>query len=149
MKLIGVTVNRGEIKMALETLNGVSRIGGFDIIVMDELREKYPERFTETGAMDNKWFEETIRPNYFIYVRNDKNSISFTIQNGPIKENGLNGCQVDTIIEAAKIIIEGLNEKYSCRENSMAITKLDEALLWLAKRKKDREQRGVEGASKV
>ena len=33
------------------------------------------------------------------------------IQNGPIKENGVNGCQVDTIIEATKAIIEGLNKK--------------------------------------
>lgn len=32
-----------------------------------------------------------------------------------------------------------------CRENSMAITKLEEALLWLRKRTMGREQRGVEG----
>ena len=133
--------------MALETFKGLENIGGFKVIVMDELREKYPERFTETGAMDHKWFEEAIRPNAFIYVRNDKNSLSFTIQNGPVKETGLNGCQVDTIIEAAKIMIEGLNKQFPCRENSMIITKLDEALMWSIKRKTDREKRGVEGLS--
>jgi hypothetical protein len=123
--------------MALETLKNVNVIGGFNVVVMDELREKYPEKFNE-GSMDYKWFEKEIRPNNFVYVRNDVNSISFTIQNGPIKEVGVNGCQVDTIIEAAKLIIEGLNKQFPCRENSIAVTKLDEALMWLEKRTRDR-----------
>lgn len=134
--------------MALETLAGVTKINGEQIVVMDELREKNPERFTETGAMDHKWFEETIRPNAFIYVRNDKNSLSFTLQNGPIKENGKNGCQVTDVIAVAKHILEQLNAKFPCRENAMTITHLDEALMWQEKRTKDREARNVEGLSK-
>lgn len=134
--------------MALETLKGVKEIGGFSVVVMDELREKHPDKFNESGAMDYKWFEKDVRPHNFIYVRHDVGSIAFTIQNGPIKEHGLNGCQVDTIIETAKIMIEGLSAKFPCRENSMIITKLDEALMWSAKRKADREKRGVEGQSK-
>ena len=133
--------------MALETLKGVTEIGGYDLVVMDDLRGRYPEKFNESGAMDYKWFEKDIRPHNFIYVRNDVNSLSFTIQNGPIKEAGVNGCQIDTIIEAAKLILEGLNAKYPSRENSMAITKLDEALMYLDKRTKDRLKRGVEGTS--
>ena len=135
--------------MALEAIKGVETIGGYDVVVMDELREKYPEKFNESGAMDYKWFEKEIRPTNHIYVRHDVNSLSFTIQNGPIKENGVNGCQVDTIIEAAKVIIEGLNTKFPCRENAMVITKLDEALLWSMKRKLDREARNVEGTSQA
>ena len=135
--------------MALETLKGVETIDGFKVVVMDELREKYPEKFNESGQMDYKWFENDIRPENFIYIRNDKNSLSFTIQNGPIKEVGVNGCQVDTVIEAAKVILEGLNKQFPCRENAMVITKLDEALMWSMKRKLDREKRGVEGKSKI
>jgi len=135
--------------MALETLKDVKKIGDFSVVIMDDLRVESPDKFNESGAMDYKWFEKEIRPNNFIYVRNDVNSISFTVQDGPIKEAGVNGCQVDTIIEAAKLIIEGLNKKYPCRENAVAITKLDEALLWLLKRKMDREKRGVEGKNKV
>jgi hypothetical protein len=131
--------------MALETLKGVEKFGKFKVVVMDELRNKFPEKFNESGAMDYKWFEKEIRPDNFVYVRHDVNSLSFTIQNGPVKENGVNGCQVDTVIEAAKAIIEGLNKNLPCRENAMAITKLDEALLWLAKRTADRESRNVEG----
>jgi len=135
--------------MALETLKNVTKIGSFDLVDMGKLKEQYPDKFNESGAMDYKWFEKDIRPNNFIYVRHDVNSLSFTIQNGPIKEVGINGCQVNEIIEASKIILEGLNAKFPCRENSMAITKLDECLMWLEKRTKDRESRGVEGLSKA
>jgi len=135
--------------MALETLKGVETIGGFKVVVMDDLREKFPDKFNESGAMDYKWFEKDIRPSNFVYVRHDVNSISFTIQSGPAKEAGVNGCQVDTLIEAAKVMIEGLNKKLPTRENALAITKLDEAIMWLDKRKKDREFRGVEGTNKA
>jgi hypothetical protein len=135
--------------MALETLDNIKKIGEFDLVCMDDLRKGFLDRFTETGAMDYVWFETTIRPYNFIYLRKDKNSISFTLQNGPIKEVGVNGCQVDTLIEAAKLIIEGLNAKFPCRENSMVITKLDEALMWSEKRKSDRIKREVEGTSKI
>lgn len=67
-------------------------------------------------------------------------------QEGPIKECGVNGvCNEDLL----NIVIDRLehfqNSEFSCRENAMAITKLEEALLWLRKRTMAREQRGVEG----
>ena len=135
--------------MALETLKQVEKIGKFNVVVMDDLRNKYPDKFNESGAMDYQWFEREVRPKNFIYVRHDKNSLSFTLQNGPVKEAGVNGCQVDTVIEAAKVIIEGLNKNLPCRENAVAITKLDEALMWLEKRTKDRENREVEGTPRA
>jgi hypothetical protein len=134
--------------MALETLKGINSIGGFGVVVMDELREKYPEKFTPSGGMDYKWFESEIRPKNFIYVRNDVNSIAFTIQNGPIKEAGVNGCQVDTIIEAAAEILKGLQKNFSCQENALAISCLEKALNHLKGRKTNREKRGVEGTSR-
>jgi hypothetical protein len=135
--------------MALETLRGINKIGDFKVVVMDELRSVYPDKFNESGAMDWQWFEKDIRPVNFVYIRHDKNSLSFTLQNGPVKEFGVNGCQVDTVIEAAKLILEGLNKNFPCRENACAITKLDEALMWLFKRKTDRIERGVEGENKI
>lgn len=136
--------------MALETLKGVTKIGGFDVVVMDELRLQYPDKFNESGSMDYKWFEKDIRPNNFVYVRHDVNSLSFTLQSGPVQAaGGVNGCQVDTVIEAAKTILEGLNKKFPCRENACAITKLDEALHWLEARKRDRVSRAVEGMNQA
>jgi len=145
--LIKAPLHFKEIVMALETLKDVKQIGNFDVVVMDELREQFPTLFNEDGGMDWKKFEADIRPTKFIYLRHDKNSISFTIQKGPIKEAGVNGCQVDTLIEAAKLILEGFNKNFPCRENSLAITKLDEALMWLEKRTKDRVKRQVEGTN--
>lgn len=45
--------------------------------------------------------------------------------------------------------LQFLNGKFPCRENSIALTKLDEALLWLNKRTADRKARGVEGQHKA
>lgn len=133
--------------MALQTLKDVKEIGGFKVIDMNAIKETNPEMFRPDGSMIYHLFDEQIRPFNFIYVRHDVNSLSFNLQNGPVKEKGVNGCQVDTIIEAAKVILEGLNKNFPCRENATAITKLDEALLWLMKRKLDREKRSVEGLS--
>ena len=76
--------------------------------------------------------------------------MDITWQNGPLGRNAdrvePNGAFVETVIAAAKQRIEYYNEsKFKCRENSMAITKLDEALMWLNKRTADRETRKVEG----
>jgi len=133
----------------LETLKGVEKIGEFDVVIMDELRSKHPEKFNESGAMDYGWFEKDIRPHNFVYVRQDVNSLAFTLQKGPIKEVGVNGCQIDTIIDTARLILVRLNKNFPCRENALAITKLEESLHWLDHRKKDREKRGVEGKNET
>lgn len=69
-------------------------------------------------------------------------------QNGAIKENGINGCHNEDLIA---IVIDRLQSfqagDFPCRENAIAITKLEEALLWLNKRTDDRIRRGVEGLS--
>ena len=94
--------------------------------------------------MPNDFIQEAGWPQ----VHGETSSVAFTIQSGPIKEFGINGCQIDDVIAWAKEKIEGFNAAFPCRENAMIITKLDEALLWSAKRKMDREKRQVEGTSK-
>lgn len=41
--------------------------------------------------------------------------------------------------------LQYLNGKFPCRENALAITKLEESLMWLNKRTASRQARGVEG----
>lgn len=41
--------------------------------------------------------------------------------------------------------LQSLNERFSCRENAIAITKMQEALMWLNERTRERKARGVEG----
>lgn len=73
-----------------------------------------------------------------------------TWQNGPLgrgeDRQEPNGAFVETIIAAAKQRLEFYNEgKFRCRENSLAITKLEEALHWLNHRTARREEQNVEG----
>jgi len=42
-----------------------------------------------------------------------------------------------------------LQYKFPCTENAMAITKLQEALMWLNKRTQDRIKRNVEGTNQM
>jgi len=57
-----------------------------------------------------------------------------------------NGAFVETVIAAVVQRIEYYQQsKFACRENALAITKLQEALHWLNHRTQERERRGVEG----
>ena len=130
---------KGNVEMALETLKDVEKIGGYTVL------SERPKK--EDGSVDWDKFDE-LRKTFPIYVDHDVNMISFRIQDGPIKENGLNGCQVDTLIETAKIIITELNRKFFSNENIRAISYLGNALACLEARKADRVRRNVEGYSK-
>lgn len=57
-----------------------------------------------------------------------------------------NGAFVEGVIAAAIGRLRFYNSgKFSCRENSLAITHLEEALHWCDARTQDREARAVEG----
>ena len=56
------------------------------------------------------------------------------------------GVFTETLIQTAKQYLESVNVgQMATRETSMVITKLDEALMWIAKRAEDRKLRGVQG----
>lgn len=74
------------------------------------------------------------------------NAIDF--QEGPIKEHGVNGvCNEDLIAMVICRLDYFQKSEFNCRENAIAITKLEEALMWLRKRTLGREKRGVEGTN--
>lgn len=71
-------------------------------------------------------------------------------QRGPLgrgeERSEPNGAFVEGVILAAIERLQFFQEsQFKCRENAIAITKLEEALLWLGKRTADREARAVEG----
>lgn len=71
-------------------------------------------------------------------------------QEGPIKEAGVNGVMNEDLIAMVICRLEHFQKsEFSSRDNAMAITKLEEALLWLRKRTIGRENRGVEGTNVV
>jgi len=64
-----------------------------------------------------------------------------------MKEDGTfeNGTTLEEMLRVSIERLKDLNNRFGCRENSLAITKMEEALMWLNKRTEDRESRGVEG----
>lgn len=85
----------------------------------------------------------------YIEVNTADHSVKFTIQDGPIKEVGLNGVQAVDMLKYVKELFASLNDAYPCRENALTITKLEEAIHWQDARTKDRESRNVEGKSEA
>ena len=66
------------------------------------------------------------------------NEIAFKVQDGTIKEVGVNGLQAEHILEFTKHLFSSLNKAFPCRENALTITKIEEALHWQYSRTKDR-----------
>lgn len=76
--------------------------------------------------------------------------VSVQWQDGPLgtgeDRKSKNGAFVEDLIEIAIDRLEFFNSsKFRCRENSLAITKLEEALHWLNARTSRRTVAGIEG----
>lgn len=69
-------------------------------------------------------------------------------QNGPIGEVGANGITNEALLA---IVTDRLrcfqSGPFACRENALALTKIEEALHWLHSRTRERIARGVEGTN--
>lgn len=90
-------------------------------------------------------------PHHFFVIDNEGSPVGkVDFQEGPILEAGVNGVMNEDLIAMVICRLESFNNSdFRCRENSMAITKLEEALLWLRKRTMGRDQRGTEGTHKL
>jgi hypothetical protein len=93
---------------------------------------------------------------YAIYVPNDAFNeelnasivCNISFQNGPIVESGVNGISNESLLAVVEHRLQGFQSgEYACRENALALTKLQEAMMWLHKRTRDRITRGVEGTN--
>lgn len=97
-------------------------------------------------------FNTTTNPSCPFVERHGKPAEHSTVlfQNGPIAEDGVNGVTHEALLA---ILIDRLQSfqsgPYSCRENALALTKLEEAQLWLFARTRKRLERGVEGTHEV
>ena len=71
-------------------------------------------------------------------------------QHGPIKEVGTNGITKEVLLVVLIDRLRGFQSgQHACRENAIALTKLEEAAHWLHSRTKARVARGVEGTHQV
>ena len=73
--------------------------------------------------------------------------LKVTFQDGPLGEgNERNGAFVEDLLEVVRRRLRFYQGgKYACRENAIALTHVETALLWLNERTRERRERGVEG----
>lgn len=69
-------------------------------------------------------------------------------QNGPLAEAGINGISQEALLAVVEDRLKSFQAgPYACRENAIALTKIQEAMHWLHHRTRERVARGVEGTS--
>lgn len=66
-------------------------------------------------------------------------------QHGPIQDNGYNGIQNEDALNLILVRLRALNAAFPCRENALAITNIEQGLMWLERRTAIRKEQGVEG----
>ncbi len=81
------------------------------------------------------------------FVKTHGSKVTFTLQDGPIKEVGVNGCQIDAVLTWVRDKVKSFQDAVPCHENEKALDHIEEALFWFEKRRRDRETRKVEGTS--
>lgn len=83
-------------------------------------------------------------------VNGDTAVAKIHFQEGPIKEVGVNGIANEDALAMVLCRLQAFQEgPYKCKENEMAIVKLEETLMWLRARTNSRVNRGVEGTSNL
>lgn len=72
--------------------------------------------------------------------------LNVLFQNGPIKEVGVNGITQEALLAIVIDRLRGFQSgPFACRDNAIALTHIEEALMWLQRRTRERIKRGVEG----
>ena len=84
---------------------------------------------------------------YYIYRSGDKPLCEIHFQEGPRDEEGSRaGVMNEDLLEIVRHRLQCFQKgEFASRENALALTHIEEALLWLNKRKDDRKERGVLG----
>jgi hypothetical protein len=82
-------------------------------------------------------------------IENDEVIGEIKFQNGELV-NGINGIFLTDLLEISIQHLKDFQESpFRCRENSIALTNIEDAQLWLEKRRKERAVRGVEGTHNI
>lgn len=114
------------------------------------------KKYSKVVCLDEPALESRACHEYYFCRAKDRDDVlagefgHVQFQNGPVKENGVNGChQEDLLI----IVIDRLEHfqrgDFACKENDYALQKIREALVCLRDRTNTRVERGVEGTNQV
>jgi hypothetical protein len=98
---------------------------------------KYMYAKSDIGAAAEEFGKQRGRP--------AENKVSFTFQDGTIKDAGVNGVQISDLLYFLYGTFASLNGDYPCHENLVTLDALSHAIEAQVDRKTDRLMRGVEG----
>lgn len=76
---------------------------------------------------------------------NDKPVLEVKFQTGGTATTEKNGVFIEDLLIVAYAKLDEYQKALPCRENALALTKIEESLHWLHARKTEREYRGVYG----
>lgn len=128
MKITSHKVNPANDKLDIETLDAEGAGGAFHHYVVGGFDPK------TNGAV---WNQPDLQ---------GTTSVDILFQNGPINEVGVNGITHEALLAILIHRMECFQAgPCACRENALALTKLQEAQMWLLERTRGRMNRGVEG----
>ena len=112
-------------------------------------------KYTEVRVLDEKGQGNANHVYKVHKAGEDSNGLSdglclINFQNGPTKEFGVNGVMNEDLIAIVIDRMRGFQSSdCACRDKDLALTKLEEALMWLSNRTNERETRGVEGTNVI
>lgn len=86
---------------------------------------------------------------YAVHLSKSDHPITIQFQNGARKEpNSISGVLDTDLLEIVRDRLQGFQQgDFATRENAIALTHIEEALLWMNKRVEDRIERGVLGTN--
>ena len=109
------------------------------IRVMDEPGAGGASHLYEIGGFDTETNDSDLGKHAYV-------AMDVLFQNGPINEVGVNGITQEALLEIVADRLRSFQSgPYACRENAIALTKIEEAQMWLQRRTLERMRRGVEG----
>ena len=82
---------------------------------------------------------------HYIETINNKPVLDVQFQVGGTATTERNGVFIEDLLIVAYARLNAYNKQLPSRENSLALTKIEEAIMWLHNRKTERELRGVYG----
>lgn len=119
---------------------------------------KIPKRYLETLTTVNQYIMKVLTPGHWYRVdgfedpEKGAQDIHF-IHKEPVEGSDelvtvSDGTTNEELLEVLINRMGFLQSKFPCRENAIVLRNLEESLMWLEKRTKDRKARGVEGKHK-
>ena len=123
-----------------------------EVMSLDRVLDVGTRRFTEVVCMDEPGAGGACHK-YKVRACPEPNTTegvyaTVSFQNGPINKYGVNGCHQEDLLAIVIDRLRGFQAGgFSCRENALALTKIEEAMHWLNHRTTARINRGVEGTS--